>query len=105
MKKLFAYVQVLVLPFLLACSEDEGNYDYRAINDVTISGIEESYTRLNGADKLEINPIITTAFNDDSKLTYEWKVQRENSPQLNYREVVGTDRNLSWDVQVPYTGE
>lgn len=105
MKKLFAYVQVLVLPFLLACSEDEGNYDYRAINDVTISGIEESYTRLNGADKLEINPVITTAFNDDSKLTYEWKVQRENSPQLNYREVVGTDRNLSWDVQVPYTGE
>lgn len=105
MKKLFAYVQVLVLPFLLACSEDEGNYDYRAINDVTISGIEESYTRLNGAEKLEINPVITTAFNDDSKLTYEWKLQRNNSAASNYREVIGTERNLSWDVQVPYTGE
>ena len=105
MKKLFAYVQVLVLPLLLACSEDEGSYDYHAINDVTISGIEESYTRLNGADKLEINPVITTAFNDDSHLTYEWKVQLPNSPNLNYREVVSTDRNLSWDVQLPITGE
>ena len=105
MKKLLTYVQVLALPLLLACNEDKGNYDYLAINDVTISGIEESYTRLNGTEKLEINPVITTAFNDDSQLTYEWKVQLPNSPQLNYREVVGTDRNLSWDVQVPGTGE
>ena len=105
MKKLLAYVQVLVLPLLLSCSEDDGNYDYHAINDVTISGIEESYTALNGADKLEINPVITTAFNDDSRLTYEWKVQRENSPQLNYRAVVGTEKNLSWEVSLPSTGD
>ncbi len=105
MKKLLTYVQVLVLPLLLACNEDEGNYDYRAINDVTISGIEESYTVLNGAEKLEISPVITTAQNNDSRLTYEWKVQRKNSPDLNHREVVSTDRNLSWDVQVPGTGE
>ena len=105
MKKLLAYVQVLALPFLLACSEDDGNYDYREINDVTISGIEESYTRLNGAEKLEINPVITTAFNDDSKLTYEWRLQRNNSAAENYRAVIGTERDLSWDVQVPYTGE
>lgn len=105
MKKLLAYVQVLVLPFLLSCSEDDGNYDYRAINDVTISGIEESYTALNGTDKLEISPVITTAFNDDSRLTYEWKVQRDNTPYSSYRAVLGTEKNLSWEVQVPYTGE
>lgn len=105
MKKLLAYVQVLALPFLLACSEDDGNYDYREINDVTISGIEESYTRLNGAEKLEISPVITTAFNDDSKLTYEWKLQQSNSAADNYRAVIGTERDLSWDVEVPYTGE
>ena len=90
---------------LLSCSEDDGNYEYHAINDVTISGIEESHTALNGADKLEINPVITTAFNDDSRLTYEWKVQRENSPQLNYRAVVGTEKNLSWEVSLPSTGD
>ena len=105
MKKLLAYVQVLVLPFLLSCSEDDGNYDYRAINDVTISGIEESYTALNGTDKLEISPVISTSFGDDSHLTYEWKVQAVNSPDLNHRAVVGTEKNLSWEVQVPYTGE
>ena len=105
MKKLLAYVQVLVLPFLLSCSEDDGNYDYRAINDVTISGIEESYTALNGTDKLEISPVISTSFNDDSHLTYEWKVQSGNSPALNYRAVVGTEKNLSWEVSLPYTGE
>ena len=104
MKKLFAYLQVLVLPLLFGCSEDEGNYDYRAINDVTISGIEESYTVLNGGDKLEISPVITTSLGDDSRLTYEWKVQRDNSPNLNYRAVVGDTRDLSWDVSLPYTG-
>ena len=80
MKKLLAYAQVLVLPLLLACNEDQGNYDYRAINDVTISGIEETYTVINKADKLEISPVITTSMGDDSKLTYEWKVQTNNSP-------------------------
>ena len=105
MKKLFTYVQVLVLPFLLACNEDEGNYDYRAINDVTISGIEETYTVINKADKLEISPVITTSMGDDSKLTYEWKVQTNNSPDLNYHAVVGTDRDLSWEVDLPYTSQ
>jgi len=105
MKKLFTYVQVLVLPFLLACNEDEGNYDYRAINDVTIGGIEESYTVINGADKLNISPVITTSMNDDSKLTYEWRVQRSNSANVNYRAVVGEARDLSWDVSLPSTGE
>ena len=96
MKKLLAYVQVLALPFLLACSEDDGNYDYRELNDVTISGIEESYSLRKGIDKLEINPVITTAKNDDSKLTYEWKIQSTNSPHWNTREVIGTERNLTW---------
>ena len=105
MKKLFTYVQVLVLPFLLACNEDEGNYDYRAINDVTIGGIEESYTVINGADKLNISPVITTSMNDDSKLTYEWRVQRSSSANVNYRAVVGEARDLSWDVSLPSTGE
>lgn len=105
MKKLFIYLQVLVLPFLLACNEDEGNYDYLALNDVTISGIEESYTVLNGTDKLEISPIITTSMGDDSYLTYEWRVQRTNSPEINYRAVVGTERDLSWEVSLPSTGE
>ena len=105
MKKLLAYAQVLALPLLLACSEDQGNYDYRAINEVTISGIEESYTVINGADKLEISPVITTSMDDDSRLTYEWKVQYNNAPDLNYHAVVGTESNVSWEVNLPFTGE
>lgn len=105
MKKLLAYAQVLVLPLLLACNEDQGNYDYRAINEVTISGIEESYTVINGTDRLEISPVITTSLGDDSRLTYEWKVQYNNSPDLNYHAVTGTELDLSWDVNLPFTGE
>ncbi|MBQ8500823.1 MAG: hypothetical protein IJ494_00740 [Bacteroides sp.] len=105
MKKLFVYIQALVLPLLVACSEDNGNYDYAAINDVTISGVDESYTLINNIDRLEISPVITTAMSDDSHLTYEWKVQRENSPADGYREVVGTDRELNWDVELPNTGD
>lgn len=105
MKQLFYYIMALLaLPLLPACNEDKGNYDYHAINDVTISGIEESYTVLNGAERLEISPVITTLMNDDSHLTYEWRVQTQNSAESNYRAVLSTERDLSWDVELPFTG-
>lgn len=92
-------LSLLFAPYALtSCSEDEGNYDYHEIPEVTISGIEDSYTVLDGVGYvLEIDPQVTTTGNPDN-LEYQWKIQLENAPAINKQYIVGTERKLSWSV-------
>lgn len=90
---------LLFAPWLVSsCSEDEGNYDYHEIPEVTISGVEDSYTVLDGAGYvLEIDPQVTTT-GDPNNLEYQWKIQYYTSPDINAQHILGTERKLSWSV-------
>ena len=53
---LFLYVALVgIVVIWSACSEDKGNYDYAALNEVSIDSIGTSYMREAGAD-IYINP-------------------------------------------------
>ena len=59
MKRLI-FIVGFVAWYLVGCYDDKGNYDYTDIGDITITGIENSYTAIALAKKLEINPTVTS---------------------------------------------
>ncbi|UYQ92662.1 PKD-like family lipoprotein [Chitinophaga horti] len=77
-----------------ACYKDTGNYDYKEINEVTISGIASSYTAIFGLDVLTIKPTITMTEGeaDPNRFAYYWVLCRGytpldtlgEGPELNY---------------------
>ena len=70
-------ITALIAGSLLAsCYEDKGNYDYRAINEVEITGVASSYTVPMDVGSLEIDPVVgmSMAQPDDQRFEYLWIV-------------------------------
>ena len=90
---------LLVAPCIVSsCSEDEGNYDYHEIPEVTVNGIEASYTVMRGTGYvLEIKPEVTTTGNPND-LEYLWMMQTTTNPELNKTYVLGRERDLTWNI-------
>ena len=55
-KVFILYIGMILL--VGGCYDDKGNYDYTDIGDITITGIENSYTAIALAKKLEIKPTV-----------------------------------------------
>ena len=64
MKKIFI---LLTIAFgFISCVEDEGNYSYTELNEITIEGLEESYNVLQKLDTIKIQPKITSTILGDN---------------------------------------
>lgn len=75
MKRNIILLFISVVALFAACSvPDKGNYDYHEINEVTISGINPSYTVMPDIQTLTIDPAIkmTDAEVNDSRFDYLW---------------------------------
>ncbi|GHE35816.1 PKD-like family lipoprotein [Sphingobacterium griseoflavum] len=80
--KSLIYILCLFIPLVEGCSTDLGNYDYKDINAIAITGLLEN-THPTGRiyeipfhDTLRLNPTVTGSLSgsDTSLLTFEWKV-------------------------------
>ena len=90
MKKVFAILYVFVLCGMFSCYEDKGDYDYRDINEINISGIEDSYERVKWAD-LKIAPDLACSMSESDSLAYAWEVDGKT---------VSREKNLDYSVDV-----
>ncbi len=99
MKKKYIF-PLLAFGFTMAsCVEDEGNYNYTDINDVEISGIEESYSPKSRYDTLTIRPELKgTVFGDDlDSYEYKWTLCNES----HTHDVICTEKDLvDWPVDI-----
>lgn len=79
----------MVVGMLLgACYDDKGNYDYKEMNDVTITFAERSYSAVVG-EIVEVKPQLAFAHRDDeSVLKFEWSFVGK---------VISRDRNLEYE--------
>lgn len=74
---LFLYVALVgIVVIWSACSEDKGNYDYAALNEVSIDSIGTSYMREAGAD-IYINPGVRSLNEEMADLSYSWTIDGE----------------------------
>lgn len=85
---IFSYAAALTFSLLAgACAEDDGNYDYTSINEVTIETIDEQFCEA-GAH-LTIKPTLTMLDENNINLSYSWTIGTDE---------VSTERDLDIDL-------
>ncbi|THU38356.1 hypothetical protein FAM09_16915 [Niastella caeni] len=92
--------------FLSACYKDKGNYDYKDINEIKITGLKENYPVVLGVDVLHIEPNIqmTEEITDPDRLSYYWILYRGFNPvdTLGRQPVLDARINVNPDVYTLY---
>lgn len=65
---------IIILIFLVSCYKDTGNYDYREINEIKITGLAAAYSRIFSLDVLHIEPTVkmTETDADPARFSYYW---------------------------------
>lgn len=79
MKKFTIFLLAFSVLILGSCYKDLGTSakDYKAINELTIAGIDEQYAR-DVDDSLTISPKLTgTLYSDTSKFNYAWEIDNK----------------------------
>ena len=96
----YAFLALVVGMTTVSCVEDEGNNVISEINEIEISGLEESYSCVSGEDVLTITPEIKGSLSDtdESNLEYEWFLCNKAIDKDHVHEVIGRERNLSYPV-------
>ncbi len=88
----FIVISLLVFS-LLSCYKDYGNYDYNELNEISITGIEESYV-VEQFENFTIQPVIEQAdATDETNLEFLWHMYPDN--RLNNSDTLSTERDLN----------
>ena len=89
--------RILVAGFLLvACTEDKGNYDYRNLTELEISGVDDNISVLTH-NRLQLTPDFGTSALPDDRYEFEWKVINQDI-ENEVETVIGNTRNLDYEV-------
>jgi hypothetical protein len=101
MKRFSITILTACIIFLSACNKDKGNYDYKDINEIKISGIASGYSTVLGVDVLHIEPKLqmTETEADPARFKYYWILYRgttiidtlSTTPILDYKVNVSPD--------------
>ena len=99
MKRIYIILAAVCL-LIQSCVNDEGNYDYVAINEVDFENINDEYSVMTGSTVLDINPTIlmSEGVNPDSdRFQYEWVCVAGNGEKYP----IATTRVLSTTISLP----
>ena len=87
-KSIGLYIIVLITLFY-SCAEDKGNYDYKAVNEVIVTGVTEDTSVMRG-EVLNIHPVIGRSLQaSEEGLEYSWSLAGKE---------IGTSRDLAYSV-------
>lgn len=105
MKKNYLLFSLLLMAFT-SCFEDEGNYDYKEVSDITINGIQKSYLVYSYVgEKLEIPATVQSGYTDLEYAWYIWDPSKSASTsgekEKKEMTLIGTDKDLSYEVNLP----
>lgn len=94
-----------ISPFVIGCYDDEGNYDYQTINEISIGDtlfIDTIYTVYSGLDTLRITPTIeSTLSENESNYKYEWIIKSSTFGSTIQQIIpIDTTRNLVYPVSL-----
>lgn len=84
---------------LVSCYDDEGNYDYHDINEITFGTIDSVFNVLMDTDTLKIEPVINMTdgdFADTVRYKYAWVIFTD----ANDKDTISTQRVLNYPVKI-----
>lgn len=87
------FLTSVVLSFF-SCASDEGNYDYRDLNELSVSGLSDAQVLT--YDRLEFSPSLGDKSLAEDAYTYEWKAVDRNGVNESY--IIGESKNLDYEV-------
>ncbi|MFV0289408.1 MAG: PKD-like family lipoprotein [Mangrovibacterium sp.] len=95
--KSFKYIAIIISLALTSCYKDIGNYDYDQVEEITISGVESSYTAKMLVDVLQINPTLSSSLGDDVDFECFWGIYHATENRVD---TISYERNLNYEVNV-----
>lgn len=102
-------INIIISAFLFAitfsaCYEDKGNYDYKELGQIDLSGIDNAYNRIAYQDVLHIEPKVTSSDPEDS-FSYLWTINKKYDPSGVQKEItadtIGEEQVLDYPVNIP----
>lgn len=103
MKKYSLLYIALTAILATSCVEDEGNYTYTTLNEISIEGFESSYSKLAYIDNLQITPEITGSLSgeDLSNYEYQWHICSGSlGENIHSHTVISDEKDLDWPIQL-----
>lgn len=97
-KHIFLLPLVALGLFAQSCVEDEGNYSYKDINEVTIEDENTVIEVLSYIDRVKITPEISGTLYGDNLDNYEFKYTLCHDSHTH--QVIGTEKDLDWLAEV-----
>lgn len=96
---------ILILLILLAwgCTMDEGNYNYNAINELKITGIEKSYSTFSG-EYFKITPNLNATMDDNkdpNRYSYEWVAIDPSKLVSESKTIIAKTKNFDDVLKLP----
>lgn len=98
MKKLL--ILLMTATGLFSCVEDEGNYTYTEVNEVTIEGLEESYNVLDKIDNIQIQPVIKGSILGDDLSQYEFQWHIHEGITEHIHTIISNEKDLDYKVDL-----
>ncbi|NLR81124.1 PKD-like family lipoprotein [Chitinophaga eiseniae] len=99
--------QILVACSVLltaSCYKDQGNYNYKSPEDITISGVEAAYDKVSLVDKITIDPKVSST-DPEAQFSYWWGIYETNvqgsAPKVD---TIGHTKTLDYLVTQPAKG-
>lgn len=107
MKNILFLATLFIMMVLSACFDDKGNYDYREINELHITGLpEELQVKYRNVDTLRATPIIEATADDGSmpdRYSFKWEAVSElktgETQTTSY--LLGEEEKLNYFVELP----
>lgn len=107
MKNILFLATLFITMVLSACFDDKGNYDYREINELSITGLpEELQVKYRNVDTLRATPVIEATADDGSmpdRYSFKWEAVSElktgETQTTSY--LLGEEEKLNYFVVLP----
>ncbi|MCJ0741104.1 PKD-like family lipoprotein [Pedobacter montanisoli] len=99
------YISLIALVALLSsCAKDHSNYDYRPKENITVKGMETSYTVISEKDNLVINPEVSST-DASAQFEYLWGIYETNvQGAVPVLDTLAKTKNLNYAVKKPAKG-
>jgi PKD-like family len=100
-KTQFALLMLLFLTY--GCVSDEGNYNYEAINELQVTGLEEAYTTYTG-EYFKITPKLNPTIDDNSdpdRYEYKWVAVNPAKLVLESKTLIATTKDFDGILKLP----
>ena len=97
-------ISLLFLTGIYSCFDDEGNYDYHPVNELSITRFGDSVYQVQYmADTLRIEPLILGTLDSvmpDENYEFKWIVKNSNNLQSSWGTTLARTRKLEYPVDL-----